>query len=71
MKHWELRETDAITRRYQNGETAGMIAATMPGITRNQIIGLMWRNGVKHRGPYPQGARSPMYSRTQRLKHRQ
>ena len=60
MRVWGAKETAAIIRRYQDGETAGMIAATLPGVTRNQIIGLMWRNGVKHVKPYPTGGASPL-----------
>jgi len=63
MKVWGHRETAAITKRYENGETAGMIAETLPGVTRNQIIGLMWRNGVKHVKPYPTGGASPLNRR--------
>jgi hypothetical protein len=63
MKIWGSQEIKAITKRYENGETAGMIAATMPGVTRNRIIGLIWRNGVKHVKPYPNGTTSPIYRR--------
>jgi hypothetical protein len=38
-----------IIQRWRNGESAGLIADGIPGLTRNQVIGLVWRREIKRK----------------------
>jgi hypothetical protein len=46
MKFWSSKEIEEIGLRFMRGDSFGVIAADL-GVSREQIAGLMWRNGYQ------------------------